>query len=199
MNTNNTGSLLNLLKKARTSNTKSVISELKFIKLTVTKDEFKSWITQLKEDFLCTFIDRTSSAASLQDLRTGPSNRIISDFVMEQVEKNIFWSDIKGILQLVHYAMKKTIRKRAMLSQDNAKSMDLWSTKITTNEDIIMVSFMSEWQLKLLERDGDMLSLDSTHNTCTCQDFKYCSLYMIVARCSDTGKGKPLVWIFTRS
>ncbi|KAI7888446.1 uncharacterized protein EV154DRAFT_484047 [Mucor mucedo] len=104
--------------------------------------------------------------------------------------------------------MKKTIGKRAMLSQDNAKSMDLWSTKITTNEGTgffisktldVYKKTLNHGFIHLLERDGDMLSLDSTHNTCTCQDNKYSSLCIIVARCIDTGKGKPLVWIFTRS
>lgn len=50
-----------------------------------------------------------------------------------------------------------------------------------------------------MKRDGDMISLDSTHKTCTYQPNKFCYLYTIVARCNDTGKGKPLVWMFTNS
>lgn len=44
-----------------------------------------------------------------------------------------------------------------------------------------------------------MISLDSTHKTCTYQVNKFCYLYTIVARCKITGKGKPLVWMLTNS
>lgn len=50
-----------------------------------------------------------------------------------------------------------------------------------------------------MRKDGNLISLDSTHKTCVYSHKKFCYLYTIVARCEVTGKGKPLAWMFTNS
>ncbi|KAI9311336.1 hypothetical protein BX666DRAFT_2125517 [Dichotomocladium elegans] len=42
------------------------------------------------------------------------------------------------------------------------------------------ISFMSEWQLKLLKEDGDLACLDSTHKTCVDGTQKDCYLYTLL-------------------
>ncbi|KAG2216418.1 hypothetical protein INT45_001375 [Circinella minor] len=112
----------------------------------------------------------------------------------------------------VYYVMKIHLRRQSQLHPSMANSLMKWGTKIQHKrgyfasknldryeEGMFFFAFMSQWQLKLLKENGDLVSLDSTHKTCVDGTNHDCYLYTLVARCRITGKGKPLTWMITNS
>jgi hypothetical protein len=98
---------------------------------------------------------------SIQDMREGPSAKIIKQFIEEQVENNMTWINIKNLMRLdkdilvnvlnndniesipysinikyndFYYAMKKSMQKKAILSCDMEESLKLWEKRIIENE-----------------------------------------------------------------
>lgn len=107
---------------------------------------------------------------SVEDLRTGPSSRYVSNFILEQVEKNMTWVNIKNMIRLdksvlikaleqndvdtvpltmgikyqdVYYALKKAMEKKAYFDKDFKKSIELWGQKIV-NDPIFKGYFYSK-------------------------------------------------------
>ncbi|KAI7850139.1 hypothetical protein BDC45DRAFT_519087 [Circinella umbellata] len=108
--------------------------------------------------------------------------------------------------------MKIHLRRQSQLHPSIANSLINWGTKIQNErgyftsknldrheEGMFFFAFMSQWQLKLLKENGDLVCLDSTHKTCVDGTNHHCYLYTLVARCRITGKGKPLTWMITNS
>lgn len=123
---------------------------------------------------------------------------------------------LKVNYQQVRYQMQKVLDRRAKLDPKFARSLELWGVKIQNDNEPIngfwmernmelyecgmfVVAFLSQWQLKILRQEGDMVCMDSTHNTCIDGTSKYCYLYTLVVRCRVTGKGKPVCWMITNS
>jgi hypothetical protein len=98
---------------------------------------------------------------SLDDVRSGPAQRMISDAIQEQVDRNLTWFNIKNMLRLdknvlasiisneniesiplalgvkyndVYYAIKKSMERKALLHKDMVESLKLWEKKIIENE-----------------------------------------------------------------
>ncbi|KAG2220710.1 hypothetical protein INT45_012574 [Circinella minor] len=112
----------------------------------------------------------------------------------------------------VYYVMKIHLRRQSQHHPSMADSLIKWGTKIQNErgyftsknldryeEGMFFSAFMSQWQLKLLKENGDLVCLDSTHKTCVDGTNHDCYLYTLVARCRITGKGKPLTWMITNS
>lgn len=122
---------------------------------------------------------------SIDDLRSSHSNRTISNFVSEQVEKNMTWNNIKNMLRLdkdilikllngdnydslplsvgikysdVYYAMSKLLSKRAILHKDFKKSVDLWSEKIRNDS---MKGFFFSKNMEVYEQGMFMVAFMS--------------------------------------
>ena len=73
---------------------------------------------------------------------------------------------------------------------------------IDLNEKKILYMYLNKhtsFTIQLLKENRDLVCLDSTHKTCVDGAKHDCYLYTLVARCTTTGKGKPLGWMITNS
>ncbi|KAI7848820.1 hypothetical protein BDC45DRAFT_522384 [Circinella umbellata] len=100
--------------------------------------------------------------------------------------------------------MKIHLRRQSQLHPLMANSLMKWETKIRykrgyfTSKILIDMKRDCSFCIYLLKKEnGDLVCLDSTHKTCVDGTNHDCYLYTPVARCSITGKGKPLTWMIT--
>ncbi|KAF7725273.1 hypothetical protein EC973_000283 [Apophysomyces ossiformis] len=78
--------------------------------------------------------------------------------------------------------------------------LSLWQLSVSVTVDKTLInSITTILNKQMLRKHGDIVCLDSTHNTCTDGTQKNCQLYTLVALCRDTGKGAPLAWLITNS
>ncbi|KAI7851458.1 hypothetical protein BDC45DRAFT_467240, partial [Circinella umbellata] len=104
--------------------------------------------------------------------------------------------------------MKIHLRRQSQFDPSMVISLNKWGAKILQErgyytsknldrfeEGMFFFAFMSQ----LLKENGDLVCLDSTHKTCVDGAKHDCYLYTLVARCTTTGKGKPLGWMITNS
>ncbi|EJD44975.1 hypothetical protein AURDEDRAFT_47582, partial [Auricularia subglabra TFB-10046 SS5] len=77
-----------------------------------------------------------------------------------------------------------------------------WSTidesvPVSHSKSALCIGLVSPWQRAMIDKYGDTICLDSTHNTCVAEDGGKVYLYTIVARDRTTGKGTPLGFMLT--
>ena len=70
---------------------------------------------------------------------------------------------------------------------------------LDSNIETFVIAWTSRTQNAVLQKYGQMLSLDSTHKTCISPESKQCYLYTIVVKCGDTGKGFPVGYMITNA
>ncbi|KAI7858893.1 hypothetical protein BDC45DRAFT_286145 [Circinella umbellata] len=131
------------------------------------------------------------------DTTSGTLPRFVMEFIQAQAEKSLTWRNIKHMLRLDKGVLENILDSEDYDQLPQSVRIDYQHVYYAMK---IHLRRQSQFDPSmLLKENGDLVCLDSTHKTCVDGAKHDCYSYTLVARCTTTGKGKPLGWMITNS